>query len=574
MILRLLIFILSAILFAYAVSVLSDVDERVFVEVFGVKLSAHAGFAIGALIVSATILVLTTSLAKDLMALPGKLRARRERAQLDRGMAALARGMEAVAIGDSSDAVHHARVAHRNLGDGSVTRLLTAQAAQLSGDDDTAGQSFEAMLEAPETEFLGLRGLYGKAMRAGDKDAARGYAERAYRLRPNASWAFDSVFDLALERGAWGDARDALGPAIKNKTIDAEKARRAEAALLAASAHSAEASGDVATALEEAELALRSAPGLAPAAALAARLHHRAGRTQRGVKILEQAFAAQSHGSLVAALLEILEDSAPNKAAEALRKLAARNPSAREASLARARAFILVGEHAAAIDALEPLLEVSASARDCALMAEAVGGAHGEPAARPWLERAAGAVRDPTPGADGHFRFTREGWAQLIRSYMDEEALAPAPLEGPPIGLAADEIRLLAAPPIAPSPGTPNTDETDDAPEATSPSTPERSDTEEPIDVVATPAPDPAAQPEPVKKGAAGEQGDSEPLTMAEVDAVDDPTPHGTPQTAGDAVASITATTGPGEDDKTDADADKDGADVDPTAPTSSGAKS
>lgn len=446
MILRLLIFILTAILFAFAVSALAGVDERMLVEVFGLKISIHAGVAIGLAIFVSAILVLTTSFAKDVTALPGKVKAARERAKLDRGMAALARGMEAVAIGDASDASHHARVAHRNLGDGSITRLLTAQAAQLSGDDETAGKSFEAMLEAPETEFLGLRGLYGKATRAGDKDAARGYAERAYSLRPNAAWAFESVFDLALERGAWGDARAALGPAVKNKTIEPEKARRAEAALLTASAYAAEASGDASASLEEAELALKSAPGLPPAAVLAARLHHAAGRDQRGVKILEQAFAAFPHVSLVTSLLDFFADAPKEKAAEALRKLAARNPSAREASLAQAQAHILKQDYASAIATLEPLLERSASARDCSLMAEAVGGAHGEAAARPWLQRAASALRDPTPGADGRFRFTREGWAQLIRSYMEDERLGPDPVEGPPAGLEASEIRLLAAP--------------------------------------------------------------------------------------------------------------------------------
>ncbi len=519
MVIRLLIFFVWAIFFAFVVSALGAVEDRVIAEAFGFKLSAHGGFAIGLVVVAATLVILTTSFAKDLLALPGKLRDRRERARMDRGMAALARGMEAVAIGDPADAVHHARVAHRNLGEGSVTRLLTAQAAQLSGDDETAGQSFQAMLEAPETEFLGLRGLYGKSIRAGDKDAARGYAERAYRLRPNASWAFDSVFELALDRGAWGDARGALGPATKNKTIDSEKARRAEAALLAASAHAAETSGDVATALEEAELALRSAPGLSPAAALAARLHHRAGRPQRGVKILEQAFAAHSHGSLVSTLLEILNEAPPTKAADALRKLAARNPASREAALARARAHILTGDHAAAIELLEPLLESSASARDCALMAEAVGGAHGEAAARPWLERAASAVRDPTPGADGHFRFTREGWAQLIRSYMDEESLAPAPIEGPPIGLAPEEIRHLAAPPSSlPGPsGEVEAEKTGDADEGESKGAEERVAVSTAGDAVA--AAKPAHAKTDADAGRAAASAQTEPLTLEDVGA-------------------------------------------------------
>ncbi|MEM9897957.1 MAG: heme biosynthesis HemY N-terminal domain-containing protein, partial [Pseudomonadota bacterium] len=322
MILRILIFILTAVFFAFVVNGLGQINDELLIEILGQKIAMPTGFAFGSIAVATVIIILMTSFAKDIFALPGKIRARREKAKLERGMTAVARGMEAVAIGDATDATHHAKVAQRTLGQGSITRLLTAQAAQLSGDDEVAGESFEAMLEAPETEFLGLRGLYGKAERNGDKEAARKYAERAYRLRPNAAWAFQAVFDLALERGAWGDARASLGPAQKNKSIGPEKAQRAEAALLAASAHAADTSEDVSTALEEAELALKHAPGLAPAAVLAARLHHNGKKTQRGVKILEQAFAAHAHPSLVATLIELTAGANDKASVEALRKLA------------------------------------------------------------------------------------------------------------------------------------------------------------------------------------------------------------------------------------------------------------
>ena len=460
--LRLLIFLLSAVFVAFAVTALLDVESRFALEIFGQKVNMSAGLALGVLALAAVLLVVGTSAVKDLAVLPQRLKEKRDRSRMERGMTALTRGLEAVAAGDAADAQHHARLARRTLGEGSMTRLLTAQAAQLSGDEETAGESFAAMLDAPETEFLGLRGLYAKAMRAGDRDAARGYAERAFRLRPHADWAFESVFELALDRGAWGEARAALDPAVRNRAAPQDRAKRAEAALLAAAAHASDAAGDHAAALEDAGHALKLDAGFAPAAVLAAGLHARQGRMGKAQKILENAFAKDPHQSIVSAYVRLHETAPPAKIAAGLNRLADRNPDARESAVARARAHVLSAEHANAIAVLEPLLAETATARECALMADAVAGAHGTAAAQPWLQRAAAAERDPTPGADGVFRFTRDGWAQLIREYMAHGRLAPPPAEGPPAGISSDEIRLLIAPPPAPE------DAPEDASEETS----------------------------------------------------------------------------------------------------------
>ncbi len=55
-----------------------------------------------------------------------------------------------------------------------LTLLLSAQAAQLNGDEQAARRYFTAMLDRAETEFLGLRGLVMQALRGGDEAAALG----------------------------------------------------------------------------------------------------------------------------------------------------------------------------------------------------------------------------------------------------------------------------------------------------------------------------------------------------------------------------------------------------------------
>lgn len=453
---RILIFIFSVALVAGIVTVLAGADGWTLAQAFGQTFDIHTGWAAIILLVMLAIVILLTSAYKDLRRLPRDLETRLKEARRGRGVLAVMRGLEAVAVGDADGAVRQARIARRTLEDSALTRLLSAEAARLAGDEPAARESFTAMLEAPETEFLGLRGLYHQAIRAGDKAAAKAHAERAFRLRPKAAWAFESVFSLGLENGAWGETREALKAALKHKIVEPEKARRGEAALLAANAYAAASSGDEREALREAEAALKLAPSFAPAAVLGARLHAKAGRRGRVGKLLERAFAQAPHPALVHAHNRLFEDEpAENRAAE-MQRLAEQAPEARDAKLQLARRHLLLGEFAKARASLEPLLEEAAFADECAMMAEAVAGApENAGAARLWLRRAAAAPRDPAPGADGEFHFTRDGWARLVREYMEHARLAPPPLEEAPSGVSPEEIKRLAAPP-AETPPTPD----------------------------------------------------------------------------------------------------------------------
>ena len=96
-----------------------------------------------------------------------RLNAERKRQQ---GYRALSQGMAAVAAGDAVEARRQAKIANAMLKDPPLTLLLAAQTAQLGGDEDAARRYFTAMLERPETSFLGLRGL----LDAGDEGGRPG----------------------------------------------------------------------------------------------------------------------------------------------------------------------------------------------------------------------------------------------------------------------------------------------------------------------------------------------------------------------------------------------------------------
>ena len=478
---RILIFLLWIVLLTFTVTVLMSFDSRISGEAFGVRFDSPSWLILGGLAFVFLATIYATHKAKDILALPGKIRAQDEKTKRERGVAALTRGLEAVAVGDAADASHHAKVAQKHLQDLALTRLLTAQAAELSGDKEAATQSFSAMLEAPETEFLGLKGLYAQAVKSGDQTKARELAERAFSLRANAGWAFRSVVDLCLERGAWGDTREAIAKGKRNKLIDADKADRATAALFTADADAAKISGDLTLALSEAEAALKLAPSFAPAAALAAKLHGDNGKTGKAASIIETAFAKEPHPALIRIYDNLYKEEPAEKRAEKLKKLAAKNPDADEAALLEARAANLLEDYEGAIAKLERLLTETPNAHAYSLLATAAAKLHGEEAGRGWLERAADAPRDPRPGAEGAFHFTRPGWAQLVREYMEHGRLSPPPLESGGEAMSTEELRLLTAPP---APAAPDIEPTVEA--APTPAAPE----DEAVDTLADEKPE------------------------------------------------------------------------------------
>ena len=99
MIINILIFILSAIFIAAAVTFTASLDARIAGEAFGYSFDAPAGFIIGALLVILFASMYATAKIKDIIAFRQRMKVREREARQARGIAALTRGLEAVAIG-------------------------------------------------------------------------------------------------------------------------------------------------------------------------------------------------------------------------------------------------------------------------------------------------------------------------------------------------------------------------------------------------------------------------------------------------------------------------------------------
>ncbi|HAH08985.1 MAG TPA: heme biosynthesis protein HemY, partial [Alphaproteobacteria bacterium] len=207
------------------------------------------------------------------------------------GYLALTRGLVATAAGDNDEARSNTKKALALMGEPPLALLLAAQSAQLEGNDKDAERYFTAMLQSPEMEFLGLRGLYMAAQRKGDQERALELAARAFALRPKAPWVVNALFDLQIQRQDWPQAALTLEQAGRTKNLDPNILRRRRAVLLAAQAMQAEEAGDGAKALGFAKDALAIAPGLTAAALIAAKRMALGGRLWRASAVLEQAWA-------------------------------------------------------------------------------------------------------------------------------------------------------------------------------------------------------------------------------------------------------------------------------------------
>ncbi len=271
------------------------------------------------------------------------------------GIEALSSGMIALGAGDKAAAMRSAIQARKSLPNEPLTHLLRAQAAQISGDRTTARRIFEAMLAAPDTEQLGLRGLFLEAQRVGETEAARHFAERAVALNPKLNWAVDALFELQCRQEDWAGALETLAVARKNGHVERPAADRRRAVLLAAQAQTAE-ENEPERALTLALEAHGLAPNLVPPATIAGRLLASRGNTPRAAKILQRTWSRSPHPDLATVYAYARIGDSPRDRLERVKQLAALTPNSIEGPIAVAAAAIEAHQYDDARDALAPLL--------------------------------------------------------------------------------------------------------------------------------------------------------------------------------------------------------------------------
>jgi len=398
---RILIFVLIIVAAALGLAWLADRPGTVTIEWLGYQIQTSAFVATLVIIALVAAVILVFALLRYVWTRPAAVTAYVRERRRQQGFEALSRGLLAIGVGDRALAQRYAGIAGRNLPREPLTALLRAQTAQLKGDQVGARRAFQSMLERPETQLLGVRGLFLEAKRANDTDAARTLAEQAVQRDPKLAWGVNALFDIQARTGDWDGALNTLAIARQNGHVATETANRRRAVLLTAEAREAE-STDPDRALTLANEALRLAPSLVPAAEFACRIFASKGESRAASRQIVRTWKLSPHPDLAVAYAFAKSGLSPRDRLKRVKYLASLTPDNVEGHIAAAQAAIEAQEWQEARDALAPYLEDRPSARICTLMARIEGGEGDKGREREWLARAVRAPRDRAWIADGY----------------------------------------------------------------------------------------------------------------------------------------------------------------------------
>ena len=373
-------------------------------------------------------LLMLWSLLSWVFRLPGRLKSgvgmRRSAQALDAMEEALLAGAE----GDASRARKKAEKARSLISSAALGRMVSAHAAESSGDSAEAISQYMALLEDERTDSVGRRGLAQQYLTTGNLSGAIEHAGAEYSENKHARWAFEILLQAQLSDYRWKDAIATLETGLSRKHIEKDVARRRIAVLDTAIATKFEDESNMAGAIDMAQRAISSAPGFAPAAALLARLLGKEGEQKKAISVLEKAWGRAPHPALSAAFLDLIETESDNGRSKRVAHFIKQNPEHRESLLLKVEENLRSGDAVTAWSMLSPMVkDGEATARLCLLAAEAETMLSNETDAKVWALRAATAAVEPDwadldPEGDA-FDDVDQDWRRLVHSFGEKGEL-------------------------------------------------------------------------------------------------------------------------------------------------------
>jgi HemY protein len=459
---RLIVFLIAAVALSWLATWLVDNPGRVSLTWQGTHIETSFVVLLLAVAVIGIVLVILFEILRVIRQAPSRWGRAHRRSRTDKGYAALSQGMVAAAAGDAPAAKLLNRRAEKLLHQAPATLLLSAQTAQLEGDETTARLKFQEMLNHQETEILGLRGLLAQAIKDGDRETALKLARRAYLRRPSTPWVLTTLFDLQTQAGLWEEALSTVDDMSRHRVIDKATATRRRAILLSQQAATIRAKGRPYAALEMLQKAHKRLPSLAPIAVQAAGLAAELNKPRQARKMLEASWRQEPHPDIARAYAGLEGNAQPADRLKQVERLHQLHPEHVAADLALAEHALAARQWPTARAALERAIKKDPTASAWRMLAE-VEQAEGDgekarmclakaveaPADAAWLCPSTGEVRARWSafGPDG--RFDSLHWGKppkIVPMLGDERALVIPP---PP------PTRPAPTPPAATAPVTP-----------------------------------------------------------------------------------------------------------------------
>lgn len=424
----------------------------VTIEWLGQRVETSALFALLAIGLALAVLLPVIGFILDA---GGRITFRSERARLLKGQHELARALLAFETGESRVAAEHAGAAAKLIDEPILAKFVAALALQAKGEDAALERLYADMLAHGDTELLARKGLLDLALGKGERTAALAHAEAAIKGSTQAAWAALALLELRAQAHDWDGALEAIEAAEKREALSPPALARRKAVLLAAAAAKAERERNLERAVELAVQACRIAPGLAPAAMLAARVLRAQGETWKALGILEEAWAAAPHPALAAAYRDLRAEEPAAERLQRLDGLVRARPEHRESRLLAAELALERQDWSLAWDQLDAAYREFPSSRACGLLAT-LSRARGEDSnARHWAAQAVTAPREPDwsdlDPEEPAFFYTDAEWRRLLAEFGErggivharlERGLADAPFSAGFVGATAGPARI------------------------------------------------------------------------------------------------------------------------------------
>lgn len=348
-----------------------------------------------------------------------------------KGFEALADGMTALASGEGRLAMSKAAKAQKYLNRPELTNLITAQAAEISGDRKMATDVYKRLLQDDRTRFVGIRGIMKQKLEDGDTDVAMQLAERAFALKPKHTETGDLLLRLQAENEDWKGARKTLAEKKRQGVLPRDVHRRRDAVLALSQARDVFRDGSAIEAREAAIMANKQSPDLIPAAVMAAQAYITSGKERLATRVLKKAWEAQPHPDLAAAFASIVPDENPAARIKRFQSLIKAAPNHPETQMLQAELYIAAEDYRQAREALGELVEKDPTARSLAIMAAIERGEGSDDSVvRGWLTKAVTASRGPQ-WVCGNCQTVHSTWAPVCSNCSGFDTLSWAvPVDG------------------------------------------------------------------------------------------------------------------------------------------------
>ncbi|MEL6691175.1 MAG: heme biosynthesis HemY N-terminal domain-containing protein [Pseudomonadota bacterium] len=313
-----------------------------------------------------------------------------------KGFEALSEGLMALASGEGKLAMAKAAKAERHLNRPELTNLVTAQAAEMTGDRKKAEEVYKRLLQDDKTRFVGVHGLLKQKLSDGDTETSLKLAENAFALKPKHVETQDTLLKLQAGEKDWAGARKTIGAKLKHGSMPRDLHKRRDAVLALSEARTMRTEGKVDEAQKLAIEANRLSPELIPAAVMASQAYVEQGSPRPATKVLKAAWTSQPHPELAAAFAAIAPDESVPERIKRFKTFIRTKPDHPESKMVMAELYISAEDFPEARRAMGDLPEKDPTMRSLTIMAAiARGEGASEEVVRGWLTQAISAPRDP-----------------------------------------------------------------------------------------------------------------------------------------------------------------------------------